>query len=400
MKSLRNMLDRQTKHFTKGGRFEKYFPLHDAIDSLLFKPGVTTQTFPHVRDAFNIKRATLIFMVSLIPVLCMAIYNTGLQANLAYNNSGITLLSGWRGMFLQAFGLSPDPGSFAANAAHGLLHFLPILLVALAAGLFWEALFSVIRQRQMNEMMIITALLFALILPPTTPWWQVVLGVSFGVIIGKEIYGGFGKNVLNPALMGYAFLFFGYPAQISGDKVWVAMDGITRASPLAEFSKTASLESVTWMDAFLGFIPGSMGETSTLACLIGAAILLVTGIASWRIMVSILAGMICLSLLFNLIGSTTNPMFQMTPLWHLVTGSFAFGTVFMATDPVTSAATHGGQYFYGLLIGLLIVLIRVVNPAFPEGVMLAILFGNIFAPSLDKIMVHRNIKRRNVGYAK
>jgi Na+-transporting NADH:ubiquinone oxidoreductase subunit B len=237
-------------------------------------------------------------------------------------------------------------------------------------------------------------MLFPLILPPDIPYWQVALGISFGVVIGKEVFGGVGMNILNPALVGRAFLFFAYPATISGDQVWVAVDGISQATPLAQLADSSLRLSVSWMDAFLGLIPGSMGETSTLACLLGAAILILTGIGSWRIMVSITAGMAGLSLLLNGLGSVSNPMFQVSPLWHLVLGSFAFGTVYMATDPVTAAMTRQGKYLYGLLIGFLVVLIRVINPAFPEGMMLAILFGNVFAPIIDHVFVQANIKRR------
>jgi Na+-transporting NADH:ubiquinone oxidoreductase subunit B len=233
-----------------------------------------------------------------------------------------------------------------------------------------------------------------MILPPDIPLWQVALGISFGVVIGKEVFGGTGRNIFNPALTGRVFLFFAYPAQISGDTVWVAVDGVTRATPLAEASDPALNLSVSWMDAFIGFIPGSMGETSALAALIGAVILIVTGIGSWRIMVSAVAGLAVFSAMLNMIGSATNPMFQLTPLWHLVLGSFAFGVVWMATDPVSGAQTEQGKYIYGFLIGALTVLIRSVNPAFPEGVMLAILFCNMFAPIIDKVFLNANIKRR------
>lgn len=243
-------------------------------------------------------------------------------------------------------------------------------------------------------------MLFPLILPPDIPYWQVALGISFGVVFGKEVFGGVGMNILNPALTGRAFLFFAYPAQISGDKVWTAVDGFSQATPLAQFADATAHVTFSWWDSFIGLIPGSMGETSTLACLIGAVILIATGVGSWRIMLSVVLGMIGTSLMFNAVGSSTNSMFQVTPIWHLVMGGFAFGTVFMATDPVSAAYTNGGKWLYGLLIGILVVLVRVVNPAYPEGMMLAILFGNVFAPILDRIYVNANVKRRlakNVG---
>lgn len=235
-----------------------------------------------------------------------------------------------------------------------------------------------------------------MILPPTIPLWQVAIGISFGVVIGKEVFGGVGYNILNPALTARAFLFFAYPAQISGDKVWLAIDGVSKATPLAQLAENTFHAGISWMNAFLGFMPGSMGETSTLAILIGAAILLYTGVGSWRIMLSVPVGMAAMALTFNLLGSSTNPMFQVTPAWHFVLGGFAFGTVFMATDPVTAAITNIGKYYYGLLIGIMVILVRVVNPAFPEGMMLAILFGNVFAPIIDKVVINANIKRRQL----
>jgi Na+-transporting NADH:ubiquinone oxidoreductase subunit B len=324
----------------------------------------------------------------------MALYNTGLQINLVLAKLGNVSVEGWRMKVISGLGIGFDPGNIFANLIHGLLYFLPIYIVTLAVGGFWEVLFACVRKHEVHEGFLVTSLLFPLIMPPTIPLWQVALGISFGIVIGKEVFGGVGMNILNPALTGRAFLFFAYPAQISGDAVWVAVDGFSRATPLAQLADPLMNLSVSFKDAFLGFIPGSMGETSVLACLIGAVILIATGIGSWRIMASILAGTVGLSLLLNLIGSSTNPMFAVSPLWHLVLGGFAFGTVFMATDPVSAAVTRPGQYVYGLLIGILVVLIRVINPAFPEGMMLAILFGNMSAPLIDRIFINANIKRR------
>jgi Na+-transporting NADH:ubiquinone oxidoreductase subunit B len=277
---------------------------------------------------------------------------------------------------------------------HGALYFMPVYAITLVAGGAWEILFAVIRRHAISEGFLVTSLLFALTLPPQIPWWQVAIGISFGVVIGKEIFGGVGMNVLNPALTGRCFLFFAYPRDISGDTVWVAVDGYTRATPLAELADPDLSLSVSWRDAFYGLIPGSMGETSTLACLIGAAILLIARVASWRVMLGVTLGMAGLAGFFNVVGSDSNPMFQVTPVWHLVLGGFALGTVFMATDPVSAAHTRPGQFVYGVLIGVATVLVRVINPAFPEGIMLAILFGNVFAPAIDRIFVHRNIRRR------
>jgi len=324
----------------------------------------------------------------------MALYNTGLQANLALDNSGASSIEGWRGFILSALGVGINPDSILANVIHGSLYFFPVYIVTIAAGGFWEVLFASVRKHEINEGFLVTSLLFPLILPPNIPLWQVAVGISFGVVVGKEVFGGTGKNIFNPALVGRAFLFFAYPAQISGDAVWVAVDGVTQATPLAAAGDPSLQLSVSWMDAFLGIIPGSMGETSTLACLIGAAILIITGIGSWRIMFSVVAGMFCLSSMLNIIGSATNPLFQMTSMWHLVLGGFAIGTVYMTTDPVSGALTEKGKYVYGFFIGVLCVLIRVINPAYPEGMMLAILFGNMFAPIIDRVFLNANIKRR------
>jgi len=393
MKFLRNFLDKQEKHFEKGGKLESFYYLYEVIDSFLYTPGKVTPGPSHVRDVIDLKRMMMMVVYALIPAVLMALYNTGLQANIVMAKAGIDSAEGWRGGLIAFLGSGYDPGNILSNVIHGLVYFLPVYIVTLAAGGFWEVLFSIIRKHEVNEGFLVTSLLFPLILPPTIPLWQVAIGISFGIVIGKEVFGGVGMNILNPALVARAFLFFAYPAQISGDAVWVAVDGVSRATPLAELA-VAPQAAISWMDAFIGTIPGSMGETSALACLIGAVILIASGIGSWRIMLSVFVGMIGTSLLFNVIGSSTNPMFGVTPIWHFVLGGFAFGMVFMATDPVSAAQTNQGRYLYGLLIGILVVLVRVVNPAFPEGMMLAILFGNVFAPIIDRVFVNANIKRR------
>lgn len=394
MKGIRYFLDKQEKRFQKGGKLESLYYLYEVIDSFFFTTDKVTRRASFIRDAIDLKRLMLTVVISLIPAMIMALYNTGLQANLALAGLSSVSVGSWQQKLISWLGIGFNPHNIFANFVHGALYFFPVYIVTLAVGGFWEVLFAVIRKHEVNEGFFVTSLLFPLILPPTIPYWQVALGISFGVVIGKEVFGGVGMNILNPALTGRAFLFFAYPAQISGDKIWVAVDSVSRATPLAQFADPLLQSAVTWKDAFIGFIPGSMGETSVIACIIGAVILLVTGIGSWRIMLSILVGMITTSLFLNWIGSDTNPMFQVTPLWHLVLGGFAFGTVFMATDPVTAAMTEAGKYIYGLLIGFLVVLIRVINPAFPEGMMLAILFGNIFSPIIDKIFINANIKRR------
>jgi len=392
VKILRKFLDKQAKHFRDGGKLASLYYLFEAVDVLFYTSGKVTRRGAHIRDAM------VTVMFAMVPAIAVALYNTGLQANLALAGLSTISIGSWQQMVIQWLGIGFNPQNIWANVIHGALYFFPVYIVTLAVGGFWEVLFACVRKHEINEGFFVTSLLFPMIVPPTIPYWQIALGISFGVVLGKEVFGGVGMNILNPALVGRAFLFFAYPAQISGDKVWVAVDGVSRATPLAQLADPLLQFSTSWWDAFIGFIPGSMGETSVIACLIGAAVLIFTGVGSWRIMLSILVGMVATSLLFNVIGSDTNPMFQVTPQWHLVLGGFAFGTVFMATDPVSAAMTQEGKYVYGLLIGFLVVLIRVINPAFPEGMMLAILFGNVFAPIIDRIFINANIKRRQARY--
>jgi len=396
MKALRTLLDKLHPHFVKGGKYERLYPLYEAADSFIYTPGEVTAGAPHVRDAMDLKRVMITVVVALLPCFFMAMWNTGYQANSALQLTGGSV-EGWRGALLGMLGYGGDPTSLVDNLLLGAAWFVPIYLVTNIVGGFWEALFCMVRRHELNEGFLVTGSLFPLICPPNLPLWQVALGISFGVVIGKEIFGGTGKNFLNPALTGRAFLFFAYPAQISGNSVWTAVDGFSGATALsraAEGGVQAVAAVSSWFDAFIGMIPGSMGETSTLACLFGAAILIITGIGSWRIMLSGLLGAVVLSSLLVFIGSETNPMFQVGPLWHLVLGGFAFGLVFMATDPVSGAMTQEGQWLYGCLIGMMCILIRVVNPAFPEGMMLAILFANVFAPLIDQLVLKVHIKRR------
>lgn len=399
MKFLKNIIKSQEKHFHKGGKLEKYFPLYEATETFIFTSGRVTSTSSHVRDAMDLKRMMFTVVIALIPAVLMALYNTGYQANLGLQALGATTSAHWQAQVIEWLGVGHDPNNILGNMLFGALYFLPVYIVTLAAGGFWEVVFAVVRKHEIAEGFLVTSLLFPLILPPNIPYWQVAIGISFGVVIGKEVFGGVGMNILNPALTARAFLFFAYPAQISGDKVWVAVDGLSQATPLAQYADTAMAVTASWWDSFIGIIPGSMGETSTLACLIGALILIISKVGSWRIMLGVLIGMVLTSLSLNLIGSDTNPMFGVTPMWHLVMGGFAFGTVFMATDPVSATLTISGKFVYGFLIGFLVVLVRVVNPAFPEGMMLAILFMNVFAPIIDKYYINKNIKRRQSGYA-
>jgi len=399
MKPLRHILEKMHPVFDKGGKLEKFYPLYESIDTFLYTPGEVTSTASHVRDSLDLKRMMSIVVLALLPCVLMAMYNTGYQANVAISKQGIDSLSGWRGTVLETIGVDHNPNSLVADMAYGALYFFPIYIVCMTIGGVWEVLFSIVRKHEVNEGFLVTGLLFPLTLPPTIPLWQVALGISFGVVIGKEVFGGTGRNFLNPALTARAFLYFAYPAAITGDKVWTALDGITQATPLGELAAATSelgmnAISVSWSQAFLGQVNGSIGETSTLACIIGAFVLIASGIGSWRIMAGVLAGGMGLSTLLWLLGSDTNSMFAMPPWWHLVVGGYAFGLVFMATDPVSASMTDKGKWFYGILIGAMTILIRVINPAFPEGVMLAILFGNVFAPLIDYFVVQANIKKR------
>jgi Na+-transporting NADH:ubiquinone oxidoreductase subunit B len=328
------------------------------------------------------------------PAMFYGMYNLGFQAT-GVMEAGMAV-EGWRGWLIELLG-GYDASSLWHCFWYGAVFFLPIYAVTFVVGGFWEVLFAMKRGHEVNEGFFVTSILFALICPPDIPLWQVALGISFGVVIGKEVFGGTGKNFLNPALTGRAFLYFAYPAQLSGDAVWVAVDGYTAATPLsvvAADGMAALQQQMTWMDAFTGSIPGSIGETSTLAVGIGGLILLLTRIASWRIVTGVMLGMVAMASVFNMVGSDSNPAFAMPWYWHLVTGGFAFGMFFMATDPVSAAMTNSGKWAFGILIGLMTVLIRVVNPAFPEGIMLAILFANLFAPLMDNFVIQANIKRR------
>lgn len=398
MARLRRFLDRIEPSFQKGGPYHKYFAVFEMVDTFLYSPADTTRGSPHVRDAIDLKRVMSFVVLATFPVILMMLWNTGYQANSAMAQLNMTELDSWRGSLMSLLGINFDPNSLFANMFHGLLYFLPIYLTTLIAGGTFEVLFAAVRNHEVNEGFLVTSMLYSLILPPSTPLWQVALGIIFGVVLGKEVFGGTGKNFLNPALTGRAFLYFAYPAQMSGDAVWTAIDGFSGATPLA-LGAAGGLEAITnagftWSQTFLGAMQGSLGETSTLACLLGAAFLLYTRIASYRIIFGVFIGMVATSLLFNLIGSDTNPMFALPWYWHLTLGGFAFGMIFMATDPVSASMTDKGRWIYGILIGFMTVLIRVINPAFPEGIMLAILFANIFAPLIDYFVVRANVQRR------
>lgn len=406
---LKNLFEKYEHQFEPGGKLAKFYPLYEAVVTVFYTPGTVTKGRSHVRDTIDLKRMMILVWLAVFPAMFWGMYNVGNQAIPALHHlySGAelqqVLASDWHYSLAQLLGasLTPDAG-WGSKILLGAVYFLPIYLVVFLVGGFWEVLFAMIRGHEINEGFFISSILFALIVPPTIPLWQAALGITFGVVVAKEIFGGTGRNFLNPALAGRAFLFFAYPAQISGDLVWTAADGFSGATPLSQWAtggvsslvNTVTGEPITWMQAFLGNMPGSIGEVSTLMIFIGGAFIIFFRIASWRIVAGVMLGMIAMSYLFNFIGSDTNPLFAMPWWWHMVLGGFAFGMIFMATDPVSASFTDKGKWAYGILIGVMCVLVRVVNPAYPEGMMLAILFANLFAPLFDYMVVQANIKRR------
>jgi Na+-transporting NADH:ubiquinone oxidoreductase subunit B len=399
MKFLRDLHDKADPLFARGGPLEKYFALWEAHDTAMFTPGEVTRTAPHVRDGLDLKRMMITVVVALVPCILFAMYNTGHQA-MAAIAQGAAPLDDVRMALWQALALPFDPAEPVLCILFGALYFVPVLVAGFLVGGIVEVGGAIIRGHEVNEGFLVTGMLLPLTLPPTIPLWMVMLGTAFGLIFGKEVFGGTGMNFLNPALTARAFLFFAYPAWMSGDAPWIAadfvnVDSFSGATWLAQAAvDPTALDRASWSDAFLGFVPGSMGETSALCCLLGLAILLITRVGAWQTVVGVVLGTIGLSALLNTLGSGTNPMFAIPFWWHMVLGGWMFGMVFMATDPVSSAFTGVGRLFYGLGIGLLAVLIRVVNPAYPEGMMLAILFMNMFAPLIDHFVVQANVKRR------
>jgi len=396
--------------FTKGGLLSWLYPLYEGTFTFLYSSGRVTTGKTHVRDFSDLKRIMIIVWLAVFPAMFWGMYNIGHQTVMAIaeqapemaSQSYSLFSSDWHYALAQLLGasLGADAGIYSMMVI-GAVYFLPVYIVVFAVGGFWEVLFCIVHHKEINEGFFVTSILFALIVPATIPLWQAALGISFGVVIGKEVFGGTGRNFVNPALCGRAFLFFAYPASISGTACWVPVDGFSGATPLAQWAeqgeqglKHIAGNTINWMDAFLGNIPGSMGEGSTAMILVGAAIILATGVASLRIMLGILIGAFLTATLLNTIGSTTNEMFSMPFAWHAVLGGFAFGTVFMATDPVSSSFTNKGKWAFGALIGVMVILIRTVNPAYPEGMMLAILFANCWAPLFDYLAAKRNIKRR------
>ncbi|WP_088653325.1 NADH:ubiquinone reductase (Na(+)-transporting) subunit B [Geofilum rhodophaeum] len=379
MKALRKLLDNIKPHVSKGGRFEMFHSTYDAFETLLFVPDKTNKNGVHVRDAIDMKRTMIVVVLALVPALLFGIWNTGYQHFLA------------QGM----------EAGFWDMVLHGALRVVPIIVVSYGTGLGIEFIFAQIRGHEVNEGFLVSGMLIPLILPVDIPLWMVVVATAFAVVIGKEIFGGSGMNIWNPALLARAFLFFAYPAQMSGDIVWISgfsgMEGVDAATGATALGAAVAGNSDKFsiMESFLGVIPGSIGETSTLAILLGALVLIYTGIGSWKVMTSVFAGGLLMGLVFNWLGAeSSNGLMHISALQHLTLGGFAFGAVFMATDPVSASRTEAGKWIYGFLIGVFAVLIRVFNPAYPEGMMLAILLMNTFAPLIDHFVVEANIKRR------
>ena len=407
--SLKHTLEKVEHHFEPGGKYEKFYALYEALATMLYTPGMVTRNASHVRDSIDLKRIMIMVWIATFPAMFFGMYNSGDQTISALLNmyapadlAGI-IDGNWRYGLAQTLGATLGDGAgWGSKLILGATYFLPIYATVFLVGGFWEVIFASVRKHEVNEGFFVTSVLFALIVPATLPLWQAALGITFGVVMAKEIFGGTGKNFLNPALAGRAFLFFAYPAEISGDTVWTAVDGFSGATALGQWSEAGQQalvnvnngEAISWTQAFIGHMQGSIGEVSTLAILLGGLFIIYMGIASWRIVAGVMLGMVAMATLFNFIGSDTNQMFNMPWYWHLVVGGFAFGMMFMATDPVSASFTNKGKWWYGALIGVMVVLIRVVNPAFPEGMMLAILFANLFAPLFDHMVAQANIKRR------
>ncbi|TDD94732.1 NADH:ubiquinone reductase (Na(+)-transporting) subunit B [Flavobacterium cellulosilyticum] len=381
MKQLSKLLNNLRPNFEKGGKLEKLYPAFNAIETFLFVPDHTTASKgAHVRDAIDLKRTMILVVLSLVPCLLFGMWNVGYQHHLA-------------------LGLMET--SITDNFIFGAIKVLPLVLVSYGAGLTAEFIFAIIRKHTINEGFLVSGMLIPLVMPVDVPLWMVAISTIFAVVIGKEVFGGTGMNIMNPALIARAFLFFAYPSKMSGDQVWIntslgkgqtLVDAYSGATPLGNAAAGLAEKIPGTLESFIGAIPGSIGETSTIACLLGAALLLYTGIGSWRIMSSVFVGGFLMALIFNFFG--LNTLMQITPLHHLVLGGFAFGAIFMATDPVSAAQTNTGKYIYGFLIGMFAIMFRVFNPAYPEGMMLAILFMNVMAPLIDHYVVEANINRR------
>lgn len=419
---LKVYLEKIEPDFEPGGKYDKFYALYEAAATIFYTPGKVNAANTHVKDSIDLKRIMIMVWMATFPAMFYGMYNVGVQASYAIEAGG-ALYDGWQAGLFSALGgtLTGDSGIFSM-LFYGACFFVPIYATTFIVGGFWEVLFASVRKHEINEGFFVTSVLFALTLPSTIPLWQVALGITFGIVIAKEIFGGTGRNFLNPALSGRAFLYFAYPAQISGDQPWIAAqlaDGYSGATWLSNaanqtmnfgdsvnFASTQVLdasgnlvnqtisEADLWMNSFIGNIPGSVGEVSSLLIMVGGLFIIYLGIASWRIVSGVGLGVIFFSTLLNFFASDPTSIYAMPFYWHFVIGGLAFGMFFMATDPVSASFTNQGKWFYGFFIGLMTVLIRVINPAFPEGIMLAILFANLWAPLFDYFVAQSNIKRR------
>lgn len=395
---LKEYIEKIEPDFEPGGKHEKWYALYEAAATIFYTPGKVTKSTTHVKDSIDLKRIMILVWMATFPAMFYGMYNIGAQAHMAIE-AGAALPDMWQaGLFSMLGGeLGVEGVSWLGMMFYGACFFVPIYATTFIVGGFWEVLFASVRKHEINEGFFVTSVLFALTLPATVPLWQVALGITFGIVIAKEIFGGTGRNFLNPALSGRAFLYFAYPAQMSGDAIWTAADGFSGATWLSQAASGNITDwgfTADWWSAFFGNIQGSVGEVSTLMLMLGGLFIIYLRIASWRIVLGVLLGATLFSTLLNFIGSDTNPMFHMPWHWHLVLGGFAFGMFFMATDPVSASFTNKGKWAYGLMIGFMTVMIRVLNPAFPEGMMLAILFANLWAPLFDYFVAQSNIKRR------
>jgi Na+-transporting NADH:ubiquinone oxidoreductase subunit B len=390
MKIIRNFFNSQRKHFEPEGRLARFEPFFESMERVFFGVADVTQHAPHPRDSLSVQRYMMLVIMAMLPCLFFGMYNVGLQA----------------------FKAAGQPLQFWPMVWMGAKTVMPLVLISYLFGFGWEIVFAAVRRHSISEGVFVTAMLFPLTLPPTTPWWQAAMGISFGVVVGKEVFGGTGRNFLNPALTGRAFLYFAYPVQMSGDAVWTAavekgsavVDAITAATPLVVAGAAQKMERVTkaldaagydWSTLFFGLYPASIGASSALLCLVGAVALILLGVASYRIILGDILGVLAMGYLLNVIATEASmPYFGMTPWYHLIMGGTAFGIAFMTTDPVSAPDTHAARWIYGFCIGALTVLIRVFNPAYPEGIMLAILFMNVFAPLIDHLVVRIRIHQR------
>ncbi|MDN3611947.1 NADH:ubiquinone reductase (Na(+)-transporting) subunit B [Vibrio ostreicida] len=412
--SIKKRIEGMAPAFEPGGKYQKFYPLYEAAATIFYTPGMVNRGKTHVRDSIDLKRIMIMVWLATFPAMFWGMFNVGNQAVMALMSlhSSQELVSVVAGSWRLSLAFGDVSGLLSAGWASKMLlgatYFLPVYATVFIVGGFWEVLFAVVRKHEVNEGFFVSSVLFSLILPPTIPLWQAALGITFGIVVAKEIFGGTGRNFLNPALAGRAFLYFAYPGNMSGGAAWIAADGYSGATPLSQWYEGGNSalinnmtnEVLTWTDAFVGNIPGSMGEVSSLLIMVSGALLIAMRIASWRIVAGVLVGLVLTSTLLNVIGSTTNPMFSMPFYWHFVLGGVAFGTFFMATDPVSAAFTHRGKWAYGILIGVMTIGIRVLNPAYPEGIMLAILFANLFAPLFDFMVKEANMKRRSKRYVR